>query len=137
MVRNVVLILFFVLTTSLSAQNNGFYDNNIIVELNIPEGELKKIDKDIVVNLKVTSDLTESQFKEWVENGRNHYNVKSFEVLEGDLKNGISIQISFLNGLDYATGKELFSGALLIDFIVLNGEKMQTNRFVSQKLTLK
>lgn len=123
------------LNISAQAQEYNFNDNNIVAEINIQEETLKKIEKNTTLGLKITSDLTETQLKEWLANGRNHYNVESIEV-EKEIKQGdFKIIITFKNGLDYATGKELFSSALFIDFFILNGEKIATNRFVSQNLS--
>ena len=117
------------------AQEIGFYDNNIVVELNIQVELLKKIEKNSVLNLKMVSDLNENQISKWLENGRSHHNVQSIEVKGSNKEGEYNLVIIFKNGLDYATGKELFSSTLFIDFFILNGEKIATNRFVSQNLS--
>lgn len=130
------MFFVFMLNSGISAQEHSFYDNNIVAEINVPIETLKKVEKNSVLNLKITSDLTESQLKEWLAGGRNHYNVESIDVEKGLKQGDFSMKIIFKNGLDYATGKELFSGALLIDFFILNGDKIATNVFVSKNLTL-
>lgn len=135
MIKKSIIGLFIMLSGGLFAQDS-FYENNITIELNIEEEVLKNVQKDFTIEFKLLSDLTDGQFKNWIDEGKNHYNVKSLKVLGGDNKKGYDVEITFLNGLDYATGKELFSGSFLVDYVVLNGEKLATNRFVSQKLTL-
>lgn len=131
----IMVIVGFIIALDISAQEYNFNDNNIVAEINIQEETLKKIEKNSVLNLKMVSDLNESQISKWLENGRSHHNVQSIKVKEGKKEGEYNLVITFKNGLDYATGKELFSSTLFIDFFILNGEKIATNRFVSQNLS--
>ena len=138
MINKLFVVTLFVLTLNLSlVKATDFDEKEIVVEMKINPDILKDVNKCTKVDFKLSPSLTQVEVKEWMENGKNHYNVESFNILKGNEKDGWEFEIIFKNGLDYATGKELFSGTLLIDYVVLNGNKIATNLFVSKNLSFR
>lgn len=126
--------LFTIMLAFLMIKTNDIYatdfsEKELIVEMKINPENLKD-SKCNIIKFKLLPTLTKSEVDEWLTKGKNHNNVASFNLLKGNQNDGWEFEIIFKNGLDYATGKELFSSTLFIDFFILNGEKMETYIFV-------
>lgn len=131
MINKLVIVALLLLTFNLSpVKATDFDGKELVIEMKINPEILKDVHKCNKVEFKLLPSLSQTEVKEWMDNGKNHYNVESFNIIKGNEKDGWEFEIIFKNGLDYATGKELFSSALFIDFFILNGDKMATYVFV-------
>ena len=129
------IVLSFLTVSINSVKATDFSEKELIVEIKIDKDILKDVKKCNLIHFKLMPILNQNEVNEWIKNGKNHPNVESFKIISGNEKDGWEFELTFKNGLNYATGKELFSSALFIDFFILNGEKIATNRFVSQNLS--